>query len=390
MATHITAAESTGNILAGARIRDVSKKIHEVDPSAAPFTLFFAKADSKVALNPKFEWQEKGLPERWLKINDASASATDTTIDVDTPGGDYVRPGAVLRNVRTGENMRVTSSTATVLTVVRAIDGDGTTGTAFADNDDLLIIGSIYAENADVPTVHSYQETQPFNYTQIFRRSYGASGTLTASALYSGNTRTHQAMENARDFRILLEESFIYGEKTSTSAESDAAPRRSTGGILQFATATQAMGGTMTESELETFTQTAFLATGGSSEKFLAASGTAVSVIDQLAAARLQVVPKEKTYGVGITRWVTAHGELNIVKHRLLESGTITADGYDGHMIAIDPKKIGYRYLEGRNIQLLKDRQGPGIDGWIDEYLAEVGWEVRNPTTHLVGTGITG
>ena len=395
MTTHISQVETTSNVLAGSRVRDVSKKIHEVDPNAAPFTLFFSKADSKVASNPKFEWQEKGLPEKWLTVNDGSnIAATVTTVTVDTPSGNYVRPGNILSVVRTGEKLLVvTASSATSMVVVRAFDGDQVTGSQINDGDDIKIIGSAHAEGADVGTLHSYQETQPFNYTQIFRRAFGATRTLTNSELYSGNSRSRQGMENARDFKILLEESFIYGEKSLLSTQETSAtlgPRRTAGGILEFCTTTQAMGGTMTESELETFAQTAFNATGGSAERFLAASATAVSVIDQLAASRLQVVPKEKTYGVAITRWVTGHGEFNIVKHRLLESNTVVADGFAGHMIAIDPKKIGYRYLADSNIKLLKDRQAPGVDGWTDEYLAEIGWEIRNPTCHAIATGITG
>lgn len=385
----MTAAESTGNVLSGSRKRDVSLKIHEVDPNAAPFTLFFAKADSQVTGNPKHEWQEKGLPERWSTISDAGGIDTTTTT-VGVAAGTYFRAGDIVNIPRTGEKMRVVSISSNNLTVVRAYDGDGVTGSAINDSDDIQIIGSAFAENSDVATPQSIQETQPYNYTQIHRRSFGASRTLQNSVLYSGNSRTRQRMENARDFRILLEQSFIYGERNEFSGSS-AQPIRTSGGILAFATTNvQAMGASMTESELETFSQTAFAATGGGPERFLAASATAVSVIDQLAAARLQIVPREKTYGVAITRWVTAHGEFNIVKHRLLESNSIAADGFGGHMIAIDPKKIGYRYIANSNIQLLTDRQGPGYDGWTDEYLAEVGWEIRNPSCHAIATGVIG
>ncbi len=389
MATHIGAAESTGNVLAGSRVRDVSKQIHQVDPSAAPFTLFFSKADSAVTGNPKHEWQEKGLPERWDVISDGSGVDTTTTT-VGVTHGSYFNAGDLVNIPRTGEKMRVVSISTNNLTVVRAFDGDGTTGSAINDSDDIQIIGSVFAEGADVGTPVSYQETQPYNYTQIFRRAFGATRTLQNSNLYSGNSRTRQAMENARDFRILLEQSFLFGERKTFNDTSNT-PIRMTGGILYYCTSNnQAMGGTMTEAELETFSQAAFLHTGGSDQRFLAASGTAVSVIDQLAAARLQTVPREKNYGVAITRWVTAHGEFNIVKHRLLESNSIAADGFGGYMIAIDPKKIGYRYIADSNIKLLKDRQGNGIDGWTDEYLCEIGWEVRNPEVHAVATGITG
>jgi hypothetical protein len=102
------------------------------------------------------------------------------------------------------------------------------------------------------------------------------------------------------------------------------------------------------------------------------------------------LVPGNQSLGLTVKQFVTSHGTLMITKHRLLESGYTTGDGYGGYMLAVDPNKIAYRFMRNRNTKLRMDIQSPDLDGWKDEYLTEVGWQVMNPQCHGVGTGITG
>ena len=77
-------------------------------------------------------------------------------------------------------------------------------------------------------------------------------------------------------------------------------------------------------------------------------------------------------------------------KHRLLESGYTTGDGYGAYMLAVDPNKTGYRFMRNRNTKLRMDIQAPDLDGWKDEYLSEIGRCVMNPQVHGIGKNITG
>jgi hypothetical protein len=160
--------------------------------------------------------------------------------------------------------------------------------------------------------------------------------------------------------------------------------------LLYFLTQNnQNMGGTMTEAEIENWMANFFNPTGEGDSRLLMASALGVSVIDQLAAGRLKTVPSDKTYGIAINQWITSHGRLNIVKHRLLENGP-GGTGFGGYMIAIAPKRLAYRFIATRDTKLLIDRQAPGDDKWTDEYLTEVGWQIELPKVHGVATGITG
>jgi hypothetical protein len=101
--------------------------------------------------------------------------------------------------------------------------------------------------------------------------------------------------------------------------------------------------------------------------------------------AKLQTVSKDKTYGISMVNYISAHGELYIVKHNLLE-GTI----YGGYGFLIDPENIKYRHLNGRDTRLKTDTQDNDMDGWQDEYITEAGLMVKLPKTHAVLYGVTG
>jgi len=73
---------------------------------------------------------------------------------------------------------------------------------------------------------------------------------------------------------------------------------------------------------------------------------------------------------------------LNIVKDRLLESGATSSQGYEGEALALDLKKIRFRFMRNRNTKLREDIQAPDLDGVLDEYMTEAGWEVANPLLH--------
>ncbi|WP_175404760.1 SU10 major capsid protein, partial [Endozoicomonas atrinae] len=53
-------------------------------------------------------------------------------------------------------------------------------------------------------------------------------------------------------------------------------------------------------------------------------------------------------------------------------------------MIALDFSYIKYRYLDGRDTQLLKDRQGNDADAVKHEYLTECGVEMLQDKVHSV------
>jgi hypothetical protein len=397
--TMIRTRESTENIPSARRVRDVWDRFLYVDPDAAPFTLVTKNAGSRVATNPKYEWFEKNRAPKWDAVNNgAGYNATATSIVVDN--GAYFFPNDVINVPRTGEKIRVVSVSSNTLTVVRAVDGDGTTGSAILDNDDLQIIGQAFAEGAALGTERTNTESAVFNYSQIFRWPFGATRTQSDSETYGGKTRARLRAEGAVDHAIQIEEAFLFGERNLfTTGDSDATtnkPRRYTGGLLYFLTANIVdAGGILTEPELENWAQNVFNATASGDTRLVLASPLVCSVIDQLAMARLVTVPKEKTYGVTIMQFVTSHGTFLLAKDRLLENGSAgvngaLGNGYGGYAIAVDPKKVQMRPFTNATTKLRMDVGVAGDDGFTDEYLTECGLQVENPICHGVLKNVTG
>jgi hypothetical protein len=387
--TLIRAPESTQNIPSSRRVRDVANRIEYLDPDVAPLTLILQKARSKAASSDKFEWPEKDLPARWDQVNNgAGYNSAATTVAVDNAA--YFSIGDIVNVPRTSEKMRVTAVTVgTSIDVVRGVGS--TAAAALLDNDDLQIIGNAYTEGSLSGAEKSHIETYVYNYTQIVRTPFGVTGTEMVTENYIGPDRPRLRAEKNIEHRIDLERTALFGERNIDTA-STSNPRRYTGGVFYFltgATNTTDMSGVMTDPEVETFLQNVFAHTGSSNSRLFLASPLLITVMDQIAMGRLNVMQGESTYGLGIKQWVTGHGTLNIVKHRLLENGP-GGTGYAGYGLALDVNKLMFRYLPGRNTKLYTDIQANDLDGVKDEYLTEGGWQVANPLLHGIVKGVTG
>jgi hypothetical protein len=378
--------ESTSNIPAARRVRDVSKTIHYLDPSEAPFTLLAKEANSRSVFNTKYEWIEKDLPTK-------SSLATDTSVTTAVPvtAGTGIRfhPNDLVLNTTSGEIMLVESVSTDTLTVVRTVGTVATTANVVGDT--LLVIGTAYPEGAALGTPRSVTEGYLYNYTQIFRQPFGTTGTESVSENYTGRDRTQLRKDHGIYHAIDIERAFLFGNAildTTTVPSvgaSTATPFRTTGGFMEFVTTNlQAAGGVLTEPELETFCQTVFTSTGSGMSRTLFCAPLVISVVDQLAAGRLQMVPSNKTFGIAVNQWLTSHGTLNLVKHRLLG-----VTPYTGYALAVDTGKIAYAKLRERDTKLREDVGTPGDDGWTDEYLTECGFELHNQTAHGILTGVT-
>lgn len=386
MPTMARGSETTANVNTSQHVRDVEPRLRYLNPSATPFTVILADTGKAPAENFKFEWGEKAnAPDKDLINNVAGYGAAATSLVVDN--SEYFYVGALVKVPRTVEVMRVTAVTTgtDTLTVVRGVGS--TAAAALVDNDDLFIIGSAFAEGSAGPAALSHQETIPFNYTETFKKAVAASRTQQQTRSYFGNNRTRQRKEMAKEFKLDLERGFILGERNRDTTDT-AAPRNYTGGVIYWATSNpKAAGGTLTEPEIWDWCEDLFANTAGSDTRTLFSAPLLVSVIDLLAGARLQTVVGDNTYGIKIREWITSHGTLMIVKHRMLVNGA-GGQGYGGHGIALEMSALRYRYLQDMTLQT--DVQANDEDGWRDQYIAECGLEFANPELHGVLTGVTG
>jgi hypothetical protein len=87
---------------------------------------------------------------------------------------------------------------------------------------------------------------------------------------------------------------------------------------------------------------------------------------------------EETKGGLRIRSYMGPVGQLDFVPHPYLKGA------YEDYAVAIDPANFSVRPLAGRDMQLRKDIVKDGRDGETDEWLMEVGMEVRNEQTHAI------
>lgn len=360
-------------------VREVGSEVYFLDPSANPFTLLTDRSGSAGIDNPRFEWYEKALRPKATQVNNGGGY-TDADVVFTVDNGNVFRINDVIMVPRTGEVMVVTAQTSTSVTTGARSHGTPAAA-ALLDNDDIFVIGSANAEGADVGIPDEWQETHVWNLAQIFRTPFGASRTRSATKTYTGSgSRASLRAESGKMHAIDIERAYLYGVRAEVGS-GPSTLARTTGGFLEFCTSNvlDLSGATLSEPDMEGWLEDVFQHTAASDSRTLFSASAVISAFDMIGIDKLRIDPSDKTYGLAITQYKTAHGVLNLVKHRLLENGA-GATGWGSWGLAVDLSRVKDRVFQ--STQLKVDRQSPGRDGWIDEYLTESGPCIMNPEVH--------
>ena len=364
----------TNAVNASRLVIDMKDKIHLLEPSANPLTVFMKKARSASCHNPKFEWLEDEATPVTTRVNNSTDVATDgTALIVDE--GDYFAVDDLVLVQRTGEVFRVASESSDTLTIARGWAGTETAGEGYVivDNDSLTNLGGNFTENDGAGTSVQTKLAEKYNYTEICRNPFGLSNTLMNTDAYGGDvlayTTKARGIEHAKDIEMKL----LFGER----AVSSTAAQRSMGGINYYiSTNSKDFGGGIGSLD-EIFDAAEDDFRYGSKEKMLLVSRQVASNISLLAADLLRMVPEDKSFGIHVQKLITPHGIYNIVAHDLLEGDT-----FGGYAFVVDMNNVSYRFLQNRDTKLVTNIQTPGQDGRKDEYLTEAGLECILEKTH--------
>jgi hypothetical protein len=179
-----------------------------------------------------------------------------------------------------------------------------------------------------------------------------------------------------------LERAFWWGERAIVSSGTH--PKRYTGGVFEFLNSNvYSMSGMMTEWNFENALEDAF--TYGSDTKYAFCSGRVISVINMWPRGKMEVTQSDKTYGMTINKYISSHGQLNIVRHPMFEG-----DVYGYYMAILDlaDECVQYRFLTGSDTTLETNIQDNDYDGQKDQYLTEAGLQFKQKDRHYVITDI--
>lgn len=426
MAVAALGLRGSGSFAADERPRNWRQGIMLMFPNGdCPLTALLSMLPDEPTDDPVVHWFEKGLPTyRGLIVgasttvnakpaDDADIAAADATAEialaVKPDGGaeddvTWLKPGHVLVNETTEENYLVIKVGADYINVRRdignkfasnpAVTGHPTTG------DPISIVGTGFQEGAPVGEVISYSPLRHHNFTQIFRTPLSLTRTARRTKLRYDKTGPY--MEAKREALQLhgteLERALMWGEReeiTSLTAAaspligaanplSSARPLRTLRGIVNWlptinTTATPSVhwdigtanGGAVTETHFENWLEEIFRY--GSPEKVCFAGSKALNVLNQLAKNKMTItaVPTDRTYGMAFNRYITPFGDLLVKQHPLMSHNPT----WRKDLVVLDTAHIRLRILD--DTAFLRNRQSPGEDASIDEFLTELSLEVR-------------
>jgi hypothetical protein len=387
------------------------------DIQKAPLTALTAVMKSESTNDPVFHWFTKQLQDRRLKLAadlpavaaGAAGDAGDVvniTIDPNFSKSFSVVEGTLLMVEQTNEILYVnaTPSAANTISVIRGFTQAAGSAVVACDHDAagvnpyLVIIGTAFEEGSAAPDSTSFDPIELFNQTQIFRGTYGITGTAAATKTRTGSEAGELKREGLENFSIDMERGLWFGKKTTTVRNGQ--PLRTTDGVLAQIPNTQRWappGGAVTYDWLVSKSRDIFRY--GSSEKMAFIGGTALTAIAEMVRkngdGQYQLSDSVSEYGMkGIRRLHTPTGTLVLKVHPLFSQmvgGTTAGTAFtsmDNAMVILDMAQLKYRYLEGRDVMFQKDLQLPGVDAKRDGWIGEAGLELHHPFTHSIITGI--
>ena len=271
---------------------------------------------------------------------------------------------------------------------------------------DVNVVGSAFSEGA-IGSSYNITTTpvNPYNYTQIFRTAYQVTGTaLKTSAKYDERgIFPDEAKEAGLNHSVEMEKNFLWGERsiqTSTTA-GQTSVTRTLGGIMWFLRQWEAgttYGNTAATSDTDdskriimnstgrlarktlfTYLERVFRVTNNkTAEKLVFCGSGALNVLNQLFASTMVQMtqpPASEAYGMNVVKAVVPFGTLYFKTHPLFTENPI----WRNSALILDVPNLVYRYVEGRDTALLRDRQPNNADYIEHEYLSECGLELRFP-----------
>ena len=380
--TAIQGLRGTGQFTTDFRPTNYRELFTLLEPNgSAPLQALLSMTGSESTDDPKYNHYRDELPDRKLQINGAVASTSTASITVDAADDQqFVVPGTIIVNVDTGEVMRATAApSSNAIAVERNIGG---TSHQIADDANLIIGGFADTEGGSAPIAISFDPTMDFNFTQIFKTAVQVTGTLQNTYLRTGDKEQEQLTKALKMHMTDIERAMFFGKRAEVNG-STASPLRFTGGLRNSITTVTdaasygASSNVITEKEFDRLLIENIFAYGGS-EKVAFCGARVISNLMEIGKNRWQPTAIDNAYGVSLSRYTTYAGDLLVYMHPMFRQ----VPTMDKEMIILDMSELNYRYMQGRDTQLIRDIQAPDFDGVKHMYQTECGLEMLQSKVH--------
>lgn len=306
-----------------------------------------------------------------------------------------------LRSLSTSGGVNVAQSTANNGLEVLVV------GSSFTQGSSSTVGGLVASTSFSLSNSAIYNVPSQFtNYCQIFRTPFELTGSALKTGVKFDDTGVYkdQAKEASTYHMIELEKAFLFGTKVKESTSSNSLPRFVTGGVLHFLARWEAgdygsvtavndsdddkriitnSGGTINEKTYNKYLERVFRVTNNTANEKLVLCGSGfLSVINQLYKDKSTLtadLPLTDTYGMNVTKHQTPFGTIYYKSHPLFSQNSLLRF----NALFLDVQNMRYRYMQGRDTELLKNRQNNGDDFRRDEWLSECGLELRFPEANM-------
>ena len=364
---------------------DMQDEILLYQPEATPLLTLTGKMRKKrEAVNARFEWLEKDEYPRSLEVT-AAADSDDTAISVVAGQDARVFVGAVVINLRTGENILVNAAptSGSLGTVVRGIGG-GAADIVIGDK--LLYAFNAYEDGSGLGVLKSIQEFNEYNYTQIIRTPFGFTGRDLVTELYGGRDEMTETKWQAIEHKKSIEYAMAFGKR---DLRTPAHQQTFTKGVDSFLVTNRwnVEGVSLTERAFVDFLEIAMKwgkggNQNGSGTKYLLCSSRWLTEINGWVGDRLRYKPIDDSIGFAAQEFNSPHGNVELLRWPLLDYF------HPDRAFLLDFNHIRYVYLRARDTKLYVDRQANDIDGKTNEYLSDVGVQVNFEHAHSALFGL--
>ena len=289
-----------------------------------------------------------------------------------------------------------TSGAASVLAIILLENDDNSVDHDLSDVDNLLVIGNINSEGAEMPNAIALNPTKHYNYTQIFRSPLSITRTARSTNLRTGDDYQKAKRECLEMNSIEMELAFLWGIMTERIGD-NGKPERTTQGVINFIrnnapgnvddyTLNPAYAGQIWTLGGETWLKAMLelIFRYGAEDKLCLCGSGALLGIDALAmqGGQVNLQPAQKTYGMQIKTWITPFGTIHMKTHPLFSFDATTRN----MMVILEPKELEYKFITDTvfygESSAKQHPEGYGhrrIDGTEEEYLTECGLEFGFP-----------
>ncbi len=370
---------------------DFADKIALLEPSANPLTLLLNRVGKKPTTDFRFQWMDDKLATKWGELDAptevvAGASPGDETTHF-VADQDVFAEGYTIKFIDTGEVAKVVELISTdQIKIIRGINMETNTD-AIPQDGKILILFNTSEQGAEKPKILHTRPSLHWNYTEIARTAVGITGTLNAMDLHGGNDKKYRLMKKGIEHAVAIERKILFGDRGYGTETDTGEPTTYTRGVFEWLLQGGANHLEVTDGYLDPYVFNDWLISeafryGNKAGKVGFCGPTFMATIQNWGIYQLQTTTSEKTWGMAITNILTPLGSIPMVNHPEFDGE------YAGACIFLEIEELKYRYLQGRDTQLLKGRQNPSADAEIDEYLTEMGLEFKAPLKHSIVTGI--